>query len=56
MGEPTGWTSLLLLLGAFILVAPAAWIIIKRGRAPLYLALWLGVALVLALAYQWSRG
>lgn len=56
MGESTGWMSVLLLLGALVLVAPAAWMIVRRGRAPLYLALWLGVALVLALVYQWSGG
>ena len=56
MGETTSWTTLLYLLGAFILVAPAAWMIIRRGRAPLYIALWLGVALLLALAYQWTGG
>ena len=56
MGESGGWMwmSLLLLLGAFILVAPAAWRIVRRRRAPVYLALWLGVALVFALIYQWS--
>ena len=53
MGGASGWLSLLLLLGAFILVAPAAWMIIRKGRAAWYLALWLGVALILALAYQW---
>ena len=56
MGDTTSWTTLLFLLGAFVLVAPAAWVIIRRGRAPLYIALWLGVALVLALAYHWTGG
>jgi len=50
------WTSLLYLLGAFVLVAPAAWAIIRRGRAPLYFAIWLALAVVLALAYQWTGG
>lgn len=50
------WTSLLYLLGAFVLVAPAAWVIMRRGRAPFYIAIWLGIALVLAILFQWTGG
>ncbi len=50
------WTSLLYLLGVLIIVAPAAWHLRHDRRWPFYLALWLGIAVVLALGYRLVHG
>ncbi len=46
------WTSLLWLLGALLLVAPALPRILRGGRALQFIALWLGIAVALALGYR----
>ena len=52
----TDWTSLIWLLGALLLVAPALPRILRSGRALQFVALWLAIAVALALAYRFIVG
>lgn len=46
------WTQVIWLLMALILVAPAGWRILRHDRNVLtYIALWLGIALMLSWVY-----
>ena len=46
------WTSLLWLLGALLLVAPALPRILRSGRALQVVAIWLAIAVAIALGYR----
>lgn len=50
--DGTDWTSLLWLLGALLLVSPAIPRVIRNPRALHFIALWLAIAVALALIYR----
>ena len=53
MGGSSEWLSVLYLLGALLLIGPAAFRRLRHNRrAPVYLAAWLGIAVLLALGYR----
>ena len=50
--DGVSWTSLLWLLGALLLVSPAIPRVIRNPRALQFIALWLAIAVALALIYR----
>ena len=53
MGESgVSWTTILWVLGALLLVSPAIPRVIRHPRVVQFLALWLGIAVALALIYK----
>ena len=53
MGESgVSWTTILWVLGALLLVSPAIPRVIRNPKAVQFLALWLGIAVALALIYK----
>lgn len=54
--SPWSIIGLIVLLGTFVLVAPRAWRMLRHNPdVPRYIAIWLGIAVVLALAFRFLR-
>ena len=53
MGDSSQWLSVLFMVGALVVCAPWALRVLRTDRrVPHYIALWLCIALVLGLIYQ----
>jgi len=53
MGDSTDWLRILLMLGALAVCAPWAFRMLRTDRrVPQYIAIWLGVILLLGLIYE----
>ncbi len=53
MGDGTDWFRILMMLSALAICAPWAFRVVRTDRrVPQYIAIWLGVVLILALIFQ----